>query len=415
MTIKRLNKAAIALLAGMLLIGSSRVAAQQFAWKAAVKGITDSGFARITLTPDILAHSHQLEDIRLMNGQQEVPYLIRQSAETYNPARFQPFPIIENKAVAGGISTLIFRNAGQKTLDHFFLVMKNAWVKKTVKISGSNDQQQWFGVTEPFVLDPAADMVSSSSSTILVKIGIPATDYTFYRLQLNDSASAPLNIGNIGPMAGAEVTTAQLAPLPDPVVITDSSSTARRSVFKIAFRESYLIKKLSLEISAPALFHRKARLASFTDHRQVLNNLADIDLISSKPSEIILPQAAQFDTLFLMVQNDDNPLLEIKTVKAWQPDYYLIAAVQPSGNYTLFFGDPQLKTPVYDLSYFKDSLPTALPTLRTDTLIALPKAAKAAAPSTFFSSPKWIWSGIILIIIVIGAVAVSMLRDMQKK
>jgi hypothetical protein len=58
----------------------------------------------------------------------------------------------------------------------------------------------------------------------------------------------------------------------------------------------------------------------------------------------------------VIVQNEDNPPLQLKTVNAWQQQQYLLAYLEPHESYSLTFGDTSLESPIYDLRYFKDSM-----------------------------------------------------------
>ena len=152
---KRRNKYLLLL----LLLVAGRVTAQQpaaaFTWQAPLPPVAQSGFYHIALTPAVAAklNNSAVPNFRIYQADKEVPYLLQEQVGGYDVASFEPFDVTDNVRLAGKSSTIVFHNAKGYTLDHFEIVFKNAQVIKTMRISGSNDKENWYGVTDTFVFD----------------------------------------------------------------------------------------------------------------------------------------------------------------------------------------------------------------------------------------------------------------------
>ncbi len=168
-----------------------------------------------------------------------------------------------------------------------------------------------------------------------------------------------------------------------------------------------MIDNLLFNISAPAFYKRQAWV-----------NGESFTLTSTKPNEIALFHSLKTDTLFIRIENQDNPPLTIERIAAWQLPRYLSAYLEKDKSYMVLMGNPKLAAPQYDLSYFADSLDRELPGITIDTagMQAIGKPAKVVTQGfTLFSSQGWIWIAIAGIILLLGFMALRMLRDMQEK
>lgn len=416
------------LLAGMiLLLMGGAAAAQQpapaFTWQAPLPAIATSGFYHITLTPAVAAkgNNNAAPNFRIYQADKEIPYLLQEQVGGYDVASFESFNITDNIRLAGKNSTIVFHNTNGYTLDHFEIVFKNARVIKTMRISGSNDKKSWYGVTDTFVFDPASAAPDSSSTTLVKTISIPASDYAWYQLIIDDSTSAPVFIEKIGRYKTNSRATEYTA-VPAPKVSVPPGKYPHETRLQLAFDQPYLISKLSFNITAPSLYRRKAAIMVETPLRGAKNGekelveIAAFDLSSDRPAQAVLNAPGNYDKLFLSVQNEDNPPLQIDGINAWQQTIWLTANLQEGQAYVLKGGDVNLPAPVYDLAYFKDSVPANIPVIQPDTPVKIAVAAKVSdEPVTVFKSKWWIWLGIIGIAGLLVFFAFKMLKEMQEK
>lgn len=417
---KRMNKYWLIL----LLLGAGRVSAQQpaFTWQASLPPVAQSGFYHIALTPAVAAklNNSAVPNFRIYQAEKEVPYLLQEQVGGYDVASFEPFDVTDNVRLAGKSSTIVFHNAKGYTLDHFEMVFKNARVIKTMRISGSNDKKNWYGVTDTFVFDPASAVPDSSSTTLVKTIGIPSSNYTWYQLIINDSTSAPVFIEKIGRYRTNSHAT-EYTPVPAPKISVPAGSYPHETRLQLNFDQPYLINKMSFNITAPALYRRRAVLmveTKVSDGKKTVVqplDIASFELSSDQPAQVVLTNPGNYSQFFLIVQNDDNPPLQFGGVNAWQQTIWLTANLQQGQAYVLKGGDIRLPAPVYDLAYFKDSVPASIPLIQPEQPVSIAVAITQQPSVTVFKSKWWIWLAIIGIGALLAFFASKMLREMQGK
>ena len=109
------------------------------------------------------------------------------------------------------------------------------------------------------------------------------------------------------------------------------------------------------------------------------------------------------------------PPLQISTVKAFQLNRYITAWLSAEESYTLRVGQPKLGAPVYDIAYFKDSIPNQPAILQVQNFEVLPEKQAAGSDATFFTSKTIIWIAIVGIAAVLGIMSVRLIKEQSGK
>jgi hypothetical protein len=399
-----------------LLIGFMPVSAQHFSQQAKLPAIDSSRIYNVIVTPEITGASKSptLSDIRIYDGETQIPYVLQQDEYDIDfSKKLINFDILENKQTPNGMSTLIFHNKQSLQLDHFDMLIKNTWVKKQISISGSDDRKKWYAVTENFWLELNGSGLDTGRNRFIKTVQIPLTDYKYYCLSINDSTTKPLNIFEIilyNPIPGENT----YAPVPSPSLIKLKETAPKQSIFGLKFSGAYSINKIAFDIASPTLYHRSATLCTLG--REGYIPLQQLTLASNQPTQIILNSAIKEKALYLIIENEDNPPLQITAIKAWQLNTYLITYLEKGKSYMLKTGDMLLDKPVYDFSYGKGYNNQMPPTLHAGKLFEIPTPEKPAVTTpTLFRSNIWIWAGIAGINILIGFLVFKLIKDMQKQ
>src|SRR4029078_11611021 len=84
--------------------------------------------------------------------------------------------------------------AGDK-INNISLQIGNAEVQKTMSLSGSNDREQWFVVKESALL---SSINNTNDVSEIRLINFPMSKYAYYKIEISDKHSPPLNILNAG-------------------------------------------------------------------------------------------------------------------------------------------------------------------------------------------------------------------------
>ena len=166
---------------------------QGFRYQASLPPAATQGFYKIALTPPIAARlKTDFSDIRLYDSaRREVPYLLEREAATQSRKLFREYEIVRKTILPGGNTTLVLRNPARSKINNISLLIKNTNVRKKASLSGSNDAQTWYGLEDNYYLH---SLYSPAATAEVNLLNFPLSDYEYYRLIINDSTSAPLNI-----------------------------------------------------------------------------------------------------------------------------------------------------------------------------------------------------------------------------
>jgi hypothetical protein len=390
------------------------VSAQRFVGQATLPPVEVDGFYRIVISPDVALHlSESCANIRVHDeANKEIPYLFQTGRPTSAVVEFKEYEIVEKRYEEGCCTTLVLHNPGNGKLNNINLVIKNADVTKYAQLLGSDDQEHWYALKQRFELRPTMD--DSSTSEIEI-VNFPLSNYAYYSLRIEDSLSAPLNILSAGYFQH-RTSEAQYTRIPDPAVIVSDSVSQKMSYVRIKFDTSRLIDKMELSLSGTPYFLRKATL--YEPRSRILRNgnvesfnsfMQELQLTSKHPTTIELG-GPKIKELLLVVENDDNPSLNMDIHRAYQLDRYLTVFLKSDMDYTIKVGNHDLGPPVYDISFFTDKIPLNPPTLEVGQVVLLTKAT-ADATFTFFTSRVFIWVAIVLVIGILAIMSFRILKE----
>lgn len=387
---------------------------QDFTWEAKLPVPDTTGYYHIAITPAVSARAYKGGhwDLRIFSGKTEVPYVLNQDfLKDSNTNAFKAFlmPLLEAKPNVS--TTIIFEQSLQKPLTEFGLRYTNTTVRKKVQLTASNDKTIWYALREPFFLDPSSAVLMG---TLLEEtISIPASSFRYYKMVINDSASAPLHINCVGfrsiPQlfpAHTEVPGVTLKMLP--------GKDRKEDKYLIDLHDSYPVSHLTVTVKAPVMYYRNAMLTAPVQSFERM--LSEFTLSSELQGlKVLLPKDATYDSIYLTIPNGDNPPLELGEVKVWQHTYYLIAYLEKGKEYALKGGDIRLRIPQYDVEHFKEVY-TSLAQHMIQPLDPVVKEKPVPEDAvTFFKSQWWVWAGIGFIIVLLGFVVVRMMKDMKKE
>jgi hypothetical protein len=412
----------LSVLLGFLLLACAHLAsAQQYDWQAPVATPTQAGYQRILLGPAITGRVQaDFSDLRLYNSDgKEVPYLLQTEQPVQYKRLFKSYDIIGYTRRQGCCSELLIANPEKRRLNNISLLIGNADVRKEVKLSGSDNREDWYVLKERDLLYA----INNRESTAEVKLlDFPLSDYRYFRLQLNDSTSAPLNILQAG-YYDTYTEAGKYTAIPVQQIIRTDSGSTKSTYIRLQFAQPVYPEQLEFTVVSPQLYHRQAQIEfqgpeeaqqrrrkRRKQREQQQLRLIPFVLSSNAPAVVDLPRE-QVQELTIIIQNGDNQPLEIGTIKALQLNRYLVADLSPEETYTLRFGNSKMEAPSYDLRHFQDSIPATTQVVQTrePTLLQETKQQKSSG------STIAIWSAIALVVVGLAYMTVRMLNDMDKK
>lgn len=396
--------------------------AQHFQYQAQVKPVAQSGYHRLELPPDVLGRLHNgLGDLRLFDSQQrEVPYLLTRQTGSEATA-FKAFEVVTKTNVPNVATTLVVRRATRQPIQLIGVEMQNTNVGKKAALSGSNDGTNWYALDESVWLGRNSN---SSTTTTLQTISFPLSDYAYFRLVVNDSTSAPLNIRRVGSY-GQTNASARYTPIPG-LQFTQQDSSDHYTYLMLDRASPARIDRLTIHVSSPAQFRRQVT-AGYTfmetgrrkRHRrgkrgQSIEPLPTFTLSSSGDTSLQLPGVLT-ERLYLRIANGDDPPLQIRAIEAAQLTTYLTASLQANAAYQLQFGSNTALEPAYDLAYFKNQLSGKLPSASlgplTDESGRSLTDSSADQPGQYAQYRYAVWAATGVVLLLLGFMTYRLLQE----
>jgi len=398
----------------IVLVLAYGASAQNFVAEGKLPLVSEDGFYKLFLSGEVSSHlNERFSNFRIYDGDnKEVPYLFQQEVPHRSTSEFKEYSIVEKRQEDGCCTTLLLHNPGQNLLNTINLVVKNADVTKEATLLGSDDKEHWFALKQHFTLHPTANDKGTSEVKI---VDFPLSNYSYYSLRIGDSLSAPLNILKAGYF---EVHTedGNYTEVPIGKISKADSLSIKKSYFHFTFDGARMIDKLELTMKGFPYFLRKATL--YTPKQRVLKDgrkekyysqLREVEL-SSRQSTIVEWPVVKATELLMVVENEDNPSLEIDTCKAFGLNRYLTAWLKKDMSYVLKINGDELAVPQYDLSFFKDSIPSN-PAVVSMGEVTLLSNGQTQESFTFFTTRAFIWVAVIVVIVILGFMSVRLLNE----
>ncbi len=388
---------------------------EEFQYYSKLDSVKENAFHTIFLHSTIIAKAKKdFSDIRLYDEEKkEIPYILYQENPISYQTLFHEYKIISKKRISNKKTELIIQNPLKNSIDNIHIEIKNTNITKYAQLSGSNDGKEWFGIEEDILLQ---SLYSESQTSQIKILNFPLSDYEFYKLEIADSNTAPLNIIKIG-FYDTYTENGKYELLSEPTIEQNDSS--KKSFIKIRFSDIQKIDKIKIEIDTPNYFYRTATLYKYETRKVKQKNV--IVTIPIQNERLLSGGENTFhcsnlneQELLLVIDNKDNVPLHIKKISAYQLRTYLVAELQKEKMYSLYCGNEKLSAPVYDLRYFAEKIPQQRPSIQTQKAENI-STAKMEAPKTTFTSPIFIWSALGIVVIFLVFMSNKMLKEMKKK
>lgn len=389
--------------------------AQTFKGVASIPAIETDGFYRIIVPPILDPYVNvDFSNVRIFDPlQKEVPYLVQKESPLQYSKTFRTYEILENRKEKKH-TTLVFKNGDSRPINNIYLSIKNAEVTTVAKLLGSDDRKNWFALKEHFVWMPANNPDGVTEIRI---IDFPLSNYAYYQLQIDCRTSAPINILKAGYYEVNTEAGRYTEILPLQITLVDS--VKKHTGIKIRLDSTRIIDKLVVSMAGTPYFLRESILYTrerFKNSKGKAESRYTVSSdfeMSSKQASVIELDGDKVEEFLVMINNNDNPPLNVSSIKVYQLNRYCVAWLQKDKHYTLKIGDGTLQTPVYDLDFFKDSIPATPVTLTPGKMMLVGSTLKPKESATFFTSQSIIWIALILVIVALGFMTVRMIRDLK--
>lgn len=388
--------------------------------KGTIGLVSGKGWYRIVLSPEITARlNNGYGNFRIRGADgQEIPYLMRTETRKETEAEIKWLPRIQEQHHERWYSRTIFRNDAPIPLDRLVLKVRNADVNRRFWISGSDDNDHWYIIREDYDYGSFFD---SRSTYDLITVSFPPTNYKYFKVEVRHTWNEPIQImgagwydyhttkGNWQEIAG--------------ITVSQADSTQRKQSFvSINLGAKHHVERIIFEVDGPEMYLRHAELQQVVrnaDGKISYQPYRSLELSSKKVNELDLgaDRASQYR---LVIDNKDDRPLKVSGVRAYQLMRYAEAQLDPANAVELRIFPEIAPSPEYDLVHFSADIPADAPLVQVGTISAIPREtkpvpAKVEEDKPLFSNKAWLWVGLVAIVLLVGYMAVRVLKDMDKK
>lgn len=381
--------------------------------------IPATGWYNIALTPSITARLNaQMGNFRLVGQDgQEIPYLLRKESAKTTETEIKWLPKVQEQSHERWYSRTIFRNNAAQPLDRLVLKVRNADVNRRFWLSGSDDNKNWYVIREDYVYSAFFD---SRATYDLITLSFPPTDYAYLKVEVRHSWTEPIQVMGAG-WYDYQTTKGSWQEISGIKVTPSDSSHLKQSFVDIDLGARHHVERLIFEVDGPEMYLRRAELQRVTrgsNGKPAYQPVREFDLRSDRVNELDLgtDRAARYR---LVIQNQDDRPLRISGVRAYQLARFAQAKLNAENAIQLRIFDETAPTPSYDLVHFAAEIPADAPVATVAPLTEIPKPAKpqptVEVDKPIFTEKAWIWGGIVVIVLLVGYMAMRVLRDMDKK
>ncbi|MGL1888720.1 MAG: hypothetical protein OCD76_19560 [Reichenbachiella sp.] len=400
------------------MIWSTTIYAQDFTHQASIEPIFANGFHKIVLSPELLGKANtSLSDLRIYdNDGIEQPYLIQRESSISTKSSFKEYKIVGREGENDSTSYLVFLNDDDQPIDQVSFIVQNTDVKKRASLSGSNDGKTWYVIRNNYLLQ---SMHSSNETTELKTIDFPLSDFSFFKLQIENNIKEPINILKVGYYERQK--TAGLSTNFDYPVLSQTDS-ANTSFVRLDLPEMKYLEKLRFEVSGAQYYSRHMRILikKEAENKRMekvyhLQQIGSLELNSNGNNEIEIG-GIRLQALFIEIDNKDNLPLKLERVIGSFLNHYAVVDLKTDKSYLLKFGNQELRAPNYDIAYFGDVIPEHAPKTNIKQIKILTNTEEAMVEEpSIFNNPIVLWGVIGIVGIFLAFISFRMIKELGQR
>lgn len=389
----------------------------QYQTSAKLKKVTQNGFNEIILSPEVRSFSKQdLSDIRLFDSKgNEVPYFF-QSNNAVSSNTFEEYSIVAKTVYPKKSTSIVIEIPSNKHNNQLSLFIANSDVEKKYSVSGSDDQKEWFGISDSQTL---YDLNSRSETSVVKTISYPLSTYRYLKIDFDDKKTLPINVLKVGNFNSKLQKSALQEIFPKQSITTEIPSEKETQIH-VLFDAPQVINEISFEISKPtyykrtAILYRKIKRKTKRKSQIIEEEITSFELNSNATNTFVFPEIFEKE-FYIKIQNHDNQPLSISKIKYFQKPISIIADLNANENYILKTGNKNLSGPEYDLSNFKNNIVVNLPQTTLYDIQHKTTVKTAVANKSFWQQSWFMWLCIILGGITILFFTASLIKDLKSK
>ena len=355
--------------------------------------------------------SSSFNDIRIygLNGSDtiEVPYLLSQSKEQNVMKKIAFNRLNSSRNQNGHYFTL--ETQSNEPINQIELNFRQANFDWRVDIEGSQNQNEWFTITEDYRI---LSIQNSYTNYTFSKINLPNSLYKYYRVRVK--TSAPVDLQNAS-ISHFEKTTTDFNNYEVTHFNTSENKKMKQSVVSMSLKEKVPVSSIYLNINESIDYYRYFKVEYLADSLKVNDTWQPVyreltrGTLSSMEDNVIFFNSTIVEHLKITIDNYDNEPLSIENGTVKGHFHFLIGRFKPDYNYVLVYGNKQAQKPNYDIALFSNKIPSKENVLSLGAITSIEHNNQEEVTKPLFENKAWLWGIIILIIVVLGFFSLKML------
>jgi len=307
-----------------------------------------------------------------------------------------------------------------KSTTELYLFISNTKISKTYSVSGSNNNKEWYGLVSNEVL---SDVNNNYSTSVEKTISLPQNNYKFLKIEFNDKNSLPINLLKLGVFKNEKkaIETSDVSDFKYKII---EDRKHKKTIIKFSSDKNQKVEGISFEIktkyfsrNASLYLNKKRKVKKYFESFK--EKFSNFYLNSNTSNTFQLSDAFQMNRIFekeftIEIDNQDNQPLEITKIKVFQNAFSVITDLKANEKYEVII-DSTLSKPNYDLANFTQNISAELPSATITNLKKVDTKVKNASEKSFWQKPVFLWSTILLSLVILAYFVFSMLKEVDNK
>ncbi len=398
--------------------GNSLIKAQRlsFNYRRSI-GENKNGWYTITMPADLYKNCNQgFSDIRIIGvtdeGENiEAPYLVKSwnSGPEYINIDFKGI----NQSHRHKRYYYTFIVPSNKIINTIQIRFDEKNYDRLIQLEGSNNQQTWYEFLKNYrILSIHEDDINYTHQTIR----FDPVKYKYIRISFKSSYKpGKLKISMAQCIMG---TGGYHSYFPDSIGYSNDEGTKKTELI-VKLHEIVPVSYFEPVINSKNDYYRSYDLECATDSfqyngaewRYIYRNVS-YGTISSLDSNIMHFENTLTNRIKLTIKNNDNAPLQIKNAHVKGNVDKIIVRFDKEAEYFLYYGNPELSPPKYDIVAFEDKIPEYPENLNLGDEEHLNK--KKITISASKENIIYIWLALGIVIIMMGAATIHMIKNYKK-
>ena len=277
-----------------------------------------------------------------------------------------------------------------------------------LNLEGSQDQKEWFSILEDYRILSIRNKLTDYKFNTL---SFPLSLYKYYRVKVKNAEK--LNIKSVKIL--------QVENIPDQYIesktkFKTTNSKNKTTEIEINLGKRVPVSKLELIFNEDEAFYRAIKIQYLLDsvktEKGYYYNFGNLSrsYASSYESSVYKFETVFTNKLKVIIQNNDNQALKVKSVKTFNLNYEAIARFNGlESTYFLKYGNAKIKAPIYDIVNFKNDIPKELTSLKLSKVKDLQNPVNN---DSLFNNKIWLW---LIMLVIIALLAYSSFGMLKKK